>query len=385
MSGIDDELRDSEERFRLLAEAVIDHALVSLSPDGFVQAWNAGAERLTGFREADALGRHAGIFYPVGLKDEPARAMEAAARDGRCGAAGWRIRRSGEQYWASMAYTARHDADGQLLGFAIVIRDLSAARAAELDRDRLLRAEQAARAEATRARQAKSNFVAMMSAEFRTPLNTIRGYAELLAMGLHGELTVEQHDDLARIQRAEYQLTRLVTELGDYISMETGTVEIEPVSVDVASLLEDLIEEYDAALASKEISYDVSAPASLTLWADRTRLDQILGHLLESAIRFTPSGGHVLVAASRRGSVVALTVQDSGEPPSPGRRASLLHPFDYTTPADALRDHVDDAPGLGLALSRTLAVAMGGNLFIENADAGGARFVLLLPGTPAGR
>ncbi|MHB1264475.1 MAG: PAS domain-containing sensor histidine kinase [Gemmatimonadaceae bacterium] len=384
MAGLEDALRDSEDRFRLLSEAVIDHALVSLAPNGQVQVWNAGAERLTGFRDADVVGRHVDILYPVGAKDEPARTMESAVRDGRCGAAGWRIRRSGERYWASMVYTARRDPAGRLLGFALVIRDLSAARAAELDRDRLLRAEQAARAEAARARQAKSNFVAMMSAEFRTPLNTIRGYAELLAMGLHGELTVEQQADLTRIQRAEHQLTRLVTELGDYISMETGTVEIDTAAVEVTPLLEDLIEEYDAALASKQISYDVSAPASLTLWADRVRLDQILGHMLESAIRFTPSGGHVFVAAARRGSVVALTVQDSGEPPSPGRRASLLHPFDAAASAGSAREREDEAPGLGLALSRTLAVAMGGNLFIENADAGGARFVLFLPGTPAG-
>lgn len=376
------ELHELQARFAHFADAVVDYAHLTLSADGHVRTWNVGAERLTGFRADDVLGRHVDILYPPGLKEEPVRTMQAAARDGRCGAAGWRARRSGEQYWASVVFTAQHDAGQRLTGFALVIRDLSGRRAAELDRDRLLRAEQGAKAEAARARQAQANFVEVMSAEFRTPLNTIRGFTELLAMGLHGELTAEQQADLMRIQRAEHQLARLVTDLADYVTMEGGSVAIEPASVEVAPLLQDLIEENDAALAAKDLSYDASAPAGLTLWADRARLDQILGHLLESAIHSTPQGGHVFVGAARRGSAVALTVQDSGDPASPARRASLLHPFPSSGAAGASGRRDDDGSGLGLALSRALAVAMGGNLFIEDADAGGARFVLLLPGSP---
>jgi PAS domain S-box-containing protein len=128
-----------EERFRLLVESVKDYAIFMLDPRGCVATWNAGAERIKGYRAEDILGQHFSRFYP----DEDIRAgkcemeLERAARDGRFEDEGWRIRKNGTRFWANVVITALREPDGALVGFAKVTRDLTERRAAEEERLRL--------------------------------------------------------------------------------------------------------------------------------------------------------------------------------------------------------------------------------------------------------
>lgn len=124
---------ESEQRLRLLVEGVVDYAIYMLDPSGTVTNWNTGAERLTGYRADEIVGQHFSRFYPpedraAGL---PQRVLEAAARDGRFEAEGWRIRKDGSRFWASAVLNAIHDETGALIGFAKVTRDATERRAAQ--------------------------------------------------------------------------------------------------------------------------------------------------------------------------------------------------------------------------------------------------------------
>jgi len=120
-----------ERRFQTLVEAVSDYAIYMLSPDGRVLSWNAGGERIKGYRAEEVLGRHFSMFYTpedrrIGL---PAKALEDAARESRFEAEGWRVRKNGERFWASVVIDAIHDKDGKLTGFAKITRDISEKKA----------------------------------------------------------------------------------------------------------------------------------------------------------------------------------------------------------------------------------------------------------------
>ncbi len=281
-------LRESEARFRLLVETVQDYAIFLLDPEGNVATWNAGAERIKGYRAEEIIGRHFSVFYPEERIAEgfPQHELEVAAHEGRFEDEGWRIRKDGSRFWANVIITALRDESGALVGFAKVTRDLTERRAAE-EQARNLAAEQAARAEAERrgeelallseqleeqaieleqqreeaqtlseeleqandqlqralaeandarqsaeaeaaraaeASRAKSDFLATMSHELRTPLNAIAGYTQLLDMELRGPVTPAQHEDLERILRSQAHLTTLINEVLSYARLESGAI-----------------------------------------------------------------------------------------------------------------------------------------------------------------
>ncbi len=126
-------LRESERRFRLLVEGVVDYAIYMLDPGGIITNWNAGAERMKGYRPDEIIGQHFSRFY--GKEDRaaglPARVLETAEREGRYEAEAWRIRKDGSRFWASVTLDAIRDESGELLGFAKITRDITERRAAQ--------------------------------------------------------------------------------------------------------------------------------------------------------------------------------------------------------------------------------------------------------------
>ena len=125
-------LLESERRFRILVEGVVDYAIYMLDPSGIVTNWNTGAERLKGYTAAEMVGHHFSKFYTKGDREQglPARVLAIAAADGRYEAEGWRIRKDGSRFWASVVVDAIRDETGNLHGYAKVTRDITERRAA---------------------------------------------------------------------------------------------------------------------------------------------------------------------------------------------------------------------------------------------------------------
>ncbi len=150
----EEDLRRSEERFRLLVESVSDYAIYMLDPTGRVETWNLGAERMKGYAAGEVIGRNFEMFFPreAVAGGKPARELVTASAQGRFEDEGWRVRKDGSRFWANAILTALYDARGQLTGYAKVTRDLTARREAE-EKERQLLLEQAARDVAEKAEQ----------------------------------------------------------------------------------------------------------------------------------------------------------------------------------------------------------------------------------------
>src|SRR6185295_7390890 len=132
-------VRDGEILFRLLVEGVQDYAIMMLSPEGTVASWNIGAQRITGFRMEEILGRHISTFYlpEEAAAGKPERLLRAAETGGRVEDEGWRIRKDGSRFWSHEIITAVRDPGGRLLGFAKITRDMTESRRAEEEKARL--------------------------------------------------------------------------------------------------------------------------------------------------------------------------------------------------------------------------------------------------------
>jgi PAS domain S-box-containing protein len=167
----EEEVRQNEEHFRLMVEAVQDYAIFMLDPDGRVASWNAGAERIKGYRPSEIIGQHFSRFYPPDsvARGWPDEELERARATGRFEDEGWRIRKDGSRFWANVVITAVHDPSGQLRGFTKITRDLTERRRVETLEEE--------------GRQI-NEFLAMLGHELRNPLAPIRN--AVAVMGAKG-------------------------------------------------------------------------------------------------------------------------------------------------------------------------------------------------------
>ena len=263
--------------------------------------------------------------------------------------------------------------------------ELNQTDSARLDSDRQRRDAEAAQRIAEGATTEKSQFMAAMSHELRTPLNAIIGYTDLLEAGIYGGTAPGQAEALRRIRRSSRHLLRLVEQVLSLSRLgvvgETA-LDIEPVPV--ASLFEGIEVLLRPQCADKELLLDVQpCDAELVVLADRARVEEVLGNLCTNAITFTGRGGRVAASALRveRQHMVVLRISDTGPGIPPHKHESIFEPFVQGESGHTRRT---DGAGLGLAISRELARAMGGDVVLERSDATGSTFSVWLPDATGG-
>ena len=374
-------LRLSEERFRLLVQGVKDYAIFMLDPRGYISTWNAGAERIKGYTDGEILGKHFSVFYtPEDLEDgKPARELEIATATGVYEEEGWRIRKDGSRFWASVVITALRKPDGSLAGFAKVTRDLTDKRAAQ---ERAIEAARQAAA-SDEANRAKSEFLAAMSHELRTPLNAIGGYTDLLSMGVRGPVTQEQLDDLQRIKRSQQHLLGIINDILNFSRMEAGQITYEYSTVPLSSVIESVGHMIEPQMLTKNLELAVGeCPPDAVAWADKSKFEQILLNLLSNAVKFTNEGAVTVVCDRHDEGRVGITVNDTGVGIPSDQLERIFEPFVQV--GRSLTQGHSQGTGLGLAISRDLARGMGGDIVVSSELGKGSQFRVTLPRAPSG-
>jgi PAS domain S-box-containing protein len=373
-------LEEDDRLYALLVQSVVDYAIFVLDPHGYILTWNRGAERLKGYTRDQIVGSHFSVFYLEQDRSDghPEYELAIAAQRGRFEEEGWRVRRDGTHFWANVVITALRR-DGELVGYAKVTRDLSERKRAEEERERLVESERAARHEAEAANRAKGEFLATVSHELRTPLNAIAGYVQLLEMGIHGALAPRQEEALGRIRRNHEHLLVLINDLLQFTRIQAGHLEVRREAVPVARVLAEI----EAMVVPPGTGHGPTfrcepCEPGLEVVGDRERIEQVLLNLVSNAIKFTGAGGRTQVTAVRSGQSVHFRVRDTGPGIAPDKLEAIFEPFiqvrDLAT-GDSSRQGV----GLGLAISRDLARAMGGELTVESTQGTGSVFTLTLP------
>jgi PAS domain S-box-containing protein len=225
--------RRSEERFRLLVESVIDYAILMLDPEGRVVSWNAGAERLKGYRASEIIGQHFSRFYPKEdvERHKPEYELQMAAADGRLEDEGWRVRKDGSIFWANVVITALRDESGTLHGFGKVTRDLTERKRAE-EGIRQLNDELRRRTEELTSTNADLEaFSYSVAHDLRAPLRQVLGFSKILTEDYGPQLDPGARRCLDRVQSGAQQMGRLVDDL-----LNLAKVGRQPLSREITSL-----------------------------------------------------------------------------------------------------------------------------------------------------
>ncbi|TGN66944.1 PAS domain S-box protein [Nocardioides eburneiflavus] len=352
----EDELRRTEETFRLLVAAVEDYAIFMLEPSGRVASWNAGARRIKGYEATEIVGRHFRVFYPEEdqLTGHPERYLEGARRDGSFAEEGWRVRRDGSRFWASVVITAVHDERGRLIGFAKVTRDQTEQRANADDRSDAM-------AELTR-------LLAVTAHELRTPTAVIDGSAHTLQT-TESQMAAGERDQLLRgIRSSADRLRRLAADLTAASQLEGTGLRLERQSVSLAQLIRGAA--LRRATTSPAVHVEVDAADEARIHADEVRLAQALDNLIDNAVRH--GAPPYAVSARVRDDEVELRVTDAG----PGVPVELVpRVFDRFATAGPT-----SGTGLGLYLVREIARVHGGEVdYQPPADGSPTAFCVRFP------
>lgn len=360
--------------YQLLVESVRDYAIFALDAKGYVVTWNRGAERFKGYKAHEIIGKHFSTFYPPEDADtKPPLELAIAEKEGRVEDEGWRVRKDGSRLWANVIITALRDPSGKLIGFAKVTRDLTERRLAE----------QKALADATRlaeveaANRAKADFLAAMSHELRTPLNAIGGYAELLKMGVRGEVNEQQKEDLERIVMSQRHLLGIINDLLNFSRIEAGKISYAVEPVNLPEVLDAVIQMIGPLATAKNIEVRRGDCLAGTIAiADRAKVEQIIINLASNAVSYTEAGGTVTVECGADGDRVWARVSDNGIGISAEKLEAIFEPFVQVGRTLSTGHH---GTGLGLAISRDLARGMKGDLAVESRLGEGSVFTLTLP------
>jgi PAS domain S-box-containing protein len=372
-------LQDSERQFRLLVSAVIDYALFMLDPNGVVISWNAGAEKIKGYKSSEIIGKHFSRFYTeqdraAGI---PNHALRTANQEGRFEGEGLRVRKDGTVFWANVVIDAIRDERGHLVGFAKITRDITERRENQLALQRAQ--EQLAQSQKM---EALGQLTGGIAHDFNNLLTIIVGQARILKSAVSDPKGVKAIEGIETTVQRGASLTRQL--LGF-----SRRQQLDPQPVSLSERLPGL-----QALLSRLLPSNVGLTATIpsgtwAVMADPNELELAIMNLVINARDAMPSGGAITVVAENlvldgqnplqglSGEFVALSVRDTGTGIAKDVLSKVFDPF-FTTKS------YGKGTGLGLSQVYGFAHQTGGSVTIDSEIDKGTRVTMLLPRSPIG-
>ena len=374
------ERRRADEALRVSVDSVKDYAIFMLDRDGTVASWNAGAARIKGYRSDEIIGKPFSVFYTQDdiAAGKPDLGLEAAIRDGRFEDEGWRVRRDGSLFWASVVIDVLRDATGKTRGFSNVTRDMSEKkRTADEIKDlaeRLLRSD-----------RELEQFAYVASHDLQEPLRKIQAFGDQLRLEYENELGAEGQYYVERMDQLAKRMRVLIDDLLTFERVSNRDNKVT--TVDLPEVVSGILSELDAWI--KELRAIVKVEALPTIVADPVQMRQLLQNLIGNALKFHRPDVPPVVTVSARcrdtraprrrrgdatGKVCDIIVADNGIG-FENKYASKI--FNLFQRLHGLEEY--EGTGLGLAICRKIVERHGGTITAEGKPGEGAKFTATLP------
>ncbi|MFM8443708.1 MAG: response regulator [Methylococcus sp.] len=356
--------------------ASIHNGVLATDRDTLITLMNRTAARLTGWEPEEAIGKPLEEVLLI-AEDAPEtdwhlRLIETLSgnfspeEDNLCA---WLTRRNGQTFPVEFSLAPIHDAAGLIAGMVVSLQDVTKRRQAE---EKLLEAKLAAEV-ANRANRAKSQFLANMSHELRTPLNAVMGLAQVLEMG---DLQDEQRDMVRHIHQGGLKLLNQINDLLDFVELEANQVEIAHRRFELNEVIDPATRQLVDLARNKGLALGIETHGVEGVWlGDPARLSQVLGILINNAIKFTDTG-RITVTVSGKPKGLHFDIRDTGSGIPAELAERLFQPF---TQADSSNTRRHGGSGLGLAISKQLVERMQGQIGLASTPGVGSRFWFDVP------
>jgi PAS domain S-box-containing protein len=371
-------LRESEERFRLLIEGVRDYAIYMLNPEGHIASWNAGAERIEGFKADEIIGQHFSLFFtPEDVRSgKPELELKIAAEEGRFEAEGWRVRKDHSRFWANVVLTSVRDESGQLCGFSKVARDVTERNRAEEEIRKLNAGLEQRVSERTaqleEANQELEAFSYSVSHDLRAPLRHIAAYVEILQAEAGQGLDENSRQHLRTIAASATHLGDLIDALLAFSRM--GRNEMFQQRVSLASLVTEARRELHRDIEGRRIEWQIGLLPEVQ--GDPLMLRQVVVNLISNALKYTRTRrrAEIEIGTTSNDQEVVFYIRDNGVGFDPRYTDKLFGVFQRLHSVGEF-----EGVGIGLANVRRIIHRHGGRSWAEGSLEGGATFYFSLP------
>jgi len=360
---------DSDNRYRLLIDSVVDYAIFLLDPQGRVVSWNAGAERIKGYRATDIIGEKFSRFYPAEdiAAGKPERQLQVAAAEGRLEDEGWRLRKDGSRFWANVVITALRDRSGMLCGFGKVTRDLSRRREME-------QALRQANDQLHTAVAELDAFSYSISHDLRAPLRALDGFSRILVAQHGAGLDPDARELLELLRENAVRMGHLIDDLLNLARLGRQPLTRRQVAVGV--LVDEVVAEMRRLYQGRSVRVDIETLPDLS--CDPVLLRRVYSNLIDNAFKYTRlrADARVEIGSRMIDGERVLFVRDNGAGFDMQYASKLFGVFQRLHRAEDFEGN-----GVGLAMVQRVVHRHHGRVWAEAAVDRGATFYFTLEGS----
>ncbi len=365
--------KQNEQSYRRMIEEIEDYAIILLSPEGIIQNWNMGAQKIKGYSAEEIIGKHFRVFYTP--QDQtinlPETLLALAAKQGRAAFEGWRKRKDGSVFWGSIVITALHDDTGKIIGFSKVTRDLTEKKVAE-DTIR----EYAHQLEKKNKELEEFTYVA--SHDLKEPLRKIIAFGDLLQMAIKSSADQKVTDYVHRMQDAANRMMGLIEDLLQFSRL--GTVVQAFKVTNLNEVIDHVVQDLEPAIQERKAVINVGQLPTMVL--KPMQMQQLFQNLISNSLKFNDKQTPVVninaePITTREDEWYRITVEDNGIGFEQEDAVRIFEAFQRLHGRSAY-----SGSGIGLAICKKIVEQHHGTITATGTKGLGALFTIDLPAKP---
>jgi len=378
----EEELKQSEERYRLLVEQVRDYGIFMLDEKGRISSWNEGARNIKGYNAEDVIGKNFSIFYTEEDKliNKPANELKIAAKVGKYEEEGWRVKKDGTVFWANVVITSVFNSEGILIGFSKVTRDLTEKKEAE---NKLRESSERYRFLAEKLKETNTSlaavnkeleqFTSIVSHDLQEPLRTIKSFLVLLDRGLDTKDidVVLLKTYIQKAISASNRMKELILNLLQYAQLSKEEIAVE--DIDVSELMGEVLQNLKSSIdtAKATISLDID---QRKIKGDRVQLIQLIQNLVSNSLKFTDNKKpEISLTTKYENGAVLFSVADNGIGIEKDMQRQV---FEIFRRADNVKEY--PGTGIGLSICKKIIERHEGKIWVDSELGKGTTFYFIL-------